>query len=367
MPDKDPRDAQWFLRRLPHPELLKKVLKDDPVDRLLATTRERAIVIGDLMPLKSAEEEQVAAMLKTATAVVERLVLDPATSLSDEERTALDLLTLLLARPAILVKGGRVRENPENWPEVHEQDELIRPVIAGVGRIELKDHFKIGTGFIVGDKRIITNNHVVCGLLDLDPSAWEASRKVFEERMKERNKLWTDDPNTRPWFEMVGEFGSAKTRAVRINQVLGSHEKVDMAVLALDAAPTNAQRVKLAVKQPVSFKRHRVYAVGYPVADNPYNPAPLPILRRIFGEDASLGMKRFSPGTIMDWDNEHRFRHDASTLRGSSGSCIVDFDDHRVVGLHFRGSYNDFNNAVPLWKFRNDALLTNNGVIFGED
>lgn len=64
MSDDDPRDAQWFLRRMPHPDVLKRVLKDDPVDRLLTTTRSRAIVIGgdDLMPKQSADEQAVAAM-----------------------------------------------------------------------------------------------------------------------------------------------------------------------------------------------------------------------------------------------------------------------------------------------------------------
>ena len=123
----------------------------------------------------------------------------------------------------------------------------------------------------------------------------------------------------------------------------------------------------LATEQPATFKGRRVYAVGYPVADSQWKPAPLPILRRVFGQDASLGMKRFSPGTIMEWETEHQFHHDASTLRGSSGSCIVDFDDHRVVGLHFSGAYDDYNNAVPLWKFRKDALLTGNGVLFGDE
>ena len=369
MPDKDSRDAKWFLRRMPDPDVLKRVLKDDPVDRLLTTTRSRAIVIGgdDLMPKQSADEQAVAAMLNTATAAAKRLASDPATKLSDDEKVALDLFTLLLSRPAMLIKGGRVHEDPENWPEVFADAELIKPVIAGVGRIELADKFKIGTGFVVGDKRILTNNHVVCGLFELDPMAWRNTRPAFEATMKAYNKSWSDMPDTRPRFEMVGEFGSEKTNAVRINRVLGSHQKVDMAVIELDAVPNKAQRVTLATEQPTTFKGHRVYAVGYPVADSQMKPAPLPILRRVFGQDETLGMKRFSPGTIMDWENEQLFHHDASTLRGSSGSCIVTFDDHRVVGLHFAGSYSEHNNAVPLWKFRKDLLLTGNGVLFGEE
>jgi hypothetical protein len=36
-----------------------------------------------------------------------------------------------------------------------------------------------------------------------------------------------------------------------------------------------------------------------------------------------------------------------------------------VVGLHYSGKYRDRNNAVPLWKFRQDPLLVDNGVEFG--
>ena len=369
MPGNDPRDAQWFLQRMPRPDVLNSVLKDDPVDRLLATTRARAIVLGgdDLMPKDSAEEQQVSAMLSTATAAAKRLAFDPATTLSDDEKAALDLFTLLLSRPAMLVKGGRVREDPENWPEVYQQRDLITPVIAGVGRIELASTAKVGTGFIVGDRRVLTNNHVVCGLLGVHVLAWRDARHDFEQKMKAHHKSWSDAPDTRPRFDVAGEFGSDKTNAVRINRVMGSHQTVDMAVLELDAVPEQARRVTLATAQPATIDGHRVYAVGYPVADSRMAPAPLPILRRVFGQDESLGMKRLSPGTIMEWRNEPQFHHDASTLRGSSGSCIVDFDDHRVVGLHFSGSYGASNNAVPLWQFRHDVLLSGNGVVFGEE
>jgi endonuclease G len=85
----------------------------------------------------------------------------------------------------------------------------------------------------------------------------------------------------------------------------------------------------------------------------------------VFGaDDSTLGTKRLSPGTMTGWDGEAKFRHDASTLPGSSGSCIVDFESREVVGLHFAGSYQLRKNfAVPLWKFQDD--LVNHGVIFG--
>jgi hypothetical protein len=76
-------------------------------------------------------------------------------------------------------------------------------------------------------------------------------------------------------------------------------------------------------------------------------------------------MKRFRPA-IMDWENERR----SITMPRRSAEArvrIVTSDDHRVVGLHFAGSYSEHNNAVPLWKLRKDLLLTGNGVLFGEE
>lgn len=86
MPDTQTRDSRSFAARLPRPDVLASVLRDDPVERLLLTARDRAIVKGgdDLMPKKSADEEEVAAMLDEATEAAQRLALDPAAKAQQE-------------------------------------------------------------------------------------------------------------------------------------------------------------------------------------------------------------------------------------------------------------------------------------------
>ena len=71
----------------------------------------RAIVIGgdDLMPKQSADEQAVAAMLNTATAA--RSDWPPIHNEARDEKVAPTLT--LLSRPAMLIKGGRVHEDPE--------------------------------------------------------------------------------------------------------------------------------------------------------------------------------------------------------------------------------------------------------------
>ena len=49
--------------------------------------------------------------------------------------------------------------------------------------------------------------------------------------------------------------------------------------------------------------------------------------------------------------------HDASTLGGSSGSPILSFDTHKVVGLHYYGEYGKRNHAVALWKLLDDPFF----------
>jgi V8-like Glu-specific endopeptidase len=56
--------------------------------------------------------------------------------------------------------------------------------------------------------------------------------------------------------------------------------------------------------------------------------------------------------------------HDASTLGGNSGSCVVDLESNHVIGLHFGGEYMHYNAAVALWRLVDDPLLTRAGVHF---
>jgi V8-like Glu-specific endopeptidase len=56
----------------------------------------------------------------------------------------------------------------------------------------------------------------------------------------------------------------------------------------------------------------------------------------VFGE--ADGTKRFSPGKATRLRPDERvFEHDCSTLSGNSGSCALDFDRGRALGLHYGG------------------------------
>ena len=360
-------DTQWLAERMPPKEILAEILRGDPVSRLLNVARDRAVVnIGlDAVARPDADETAVKKALETATNAAKKIAEGgPGVALTKAEKEALELFILLVSRPAIFVRGGKVAERPENWPEVKRDEELLPRIIAGVGRIENALRRGCGTGFIVGPKRILTNNHVLAVLFGLHPAQWKDSN--FAELCTDHSKTWAKKTKSEaPYFELWGEFGSDQSATVRIKRILGHHPDVDMAVLELDEDPAGGRKVPLMRDELPALQGRRIYAVGYPMGES-VKVTPVPVFNRIFGTDEeSLGKKRFSPGVITEWGGANKFVHDASTLAGSSGSAIVDFEKRRVVGLHYAGKYGEWNNAVPLWKFREDPVLADNGVEFG--
>lgn len=370
--ERSPRDASWFATRMPSKDLVADVLQGDPVARLLGIARDRAIVNHglDVAPRPGADDAKISAMLKLATTTAKRLIDEgEKIQLSADEEAALDLFILLVSRPAMFVQNWRISDRPENWPEVARDKDLFPRTTACVGRIETATRTKIGTGFVVGKQRILTNNHVLCALFGLKPQHWQQDPVDFAKRCDGHGNLWTDDPAGAPLFELRGELDSKSSSTARLRRVLGHHLLVDMAVVELDSIPPDSRVLPLMASEPTAFAGRRIYAVGYPVDDvrdvwgDRITPAP--VFSRVFGaDDESLGTKRFSPGIVLGWLNSSVFTHDASTLPGSSGSCIVDFEDRRVVGLHFGGSYKQQNYAVSIWKFRDDPVLKENGVLF---
>lgn len=353
-------NTRWFLDRLPSKQLAE--FERNGVKPLVNIVMERAIVNGGVVPLTQpdANPQAVEAALQTALAAAVRISSQGDNApLTPEEKTALELFVLVVSRPALLVQRNRAIGRSELWPEIGRISEAIPPIARGVGRIQDAAGAKIGTGFIAGDRRVLTNNHVVCGLLGYDHSCWQANPAGYAEKCTAAATAWQ---TAAPTFELKGEAGSNETSRVKLTRVVSHHRDIDVAVLELASMPEGAEILNLAKAEPPAFVGLRVFAIGYPVSDSS-GSTPQPIFRRIFGTDpALLGTKRFAPGAVMRWDDDKAFLHDASTLPGSSGSCIVDFATTEVVGIHFAGSYGYANYAVPLWKYRSDPVLVNAGI-----
>jgi hypothetical protein len=128
--------------------------------------------------------------------------------------------------------------------------------------------------------------------------------------------------------------------------------------------------LRMHASAPAALVQHDVYLAGYPGVSPPYGVSP-EVAKLLFPSATSSGLKRVSPGKLVALvddlpiaANKPRESHDGSTLGGSSGSPVIDFDNHRVVALHHSGQYGVANYAVPLWLVKDEPFFTANGVTF---
>ncbi|HBL31847.1 MAG TPA: hypothetical protein DD490_33915, partial [Acidobacteria bacterium] len=230
-------------------------------------------------------------------------------------------------------------ENLGQWQAVTEKfSSQISAVASSVGRIDVDGRHQ-GTGFVVKDRFILTNRHVLQGLAVPDGAG-----------------DWTFKGQPTITFDANPAENRARQFAIRKRVVLAGPQaidrfnidltKLDFAILECEAdggitfpapLPLESDADKVVVGRPV-------FVLGYPAA-----PAAgvytSDVLNRLFRH--RYGVKRFAPGEIdrglggaADGTGETVFAHDATTLGGNSGSCVVDFgnDGQLVVGLHFAGA-----------------------------
>lgn len=274
--------------------------------------------------------------------------------LSHEGVVGLEAVVLLVSRPAIFVHGGDFAPPAAPWRSLLEQERpSIRQVFRNVGRIEVSFGVgppeMIGTGFRVAPDVVMTNRHVVEAFSELHQGTWRFM------------------PGLTPAIDYQGERDSPMGTGCALREIIGVHTspEIDLALLRVsppkqgNAAP---EPLTLASEAPESPSGRVVYIVGYPATDS-QGLTPPQVLQDIFG--SVYQVKRLQPGKIMAVDAARPiFTHDCSTLGGNSGSCVVDLRTGHVIGLHFRGSYRRANEAVALWKLKDDPLLRRAAVRF---
>ena len=275
---------------------------------------------------------------------VSKLSDDRGTGLTREEQTGLEAIILLTGRPAILVQQGRFADPPDEWSVLSRPD--VRPkietAVQSVGRIEVTNHPGgldwIGTGFLVADDVVMTNRHVAA---------------EFAET--KNGKTWKLFPKMKVSIDYVEEFGGTTKAEFKITDVIGVHDSVDLALLRVSLrGSAGAKRPKpLSLAATPSLKKQQnIYVIGYPASDSRRND---PVeMRRIF--ENIFDVKRLQPGKLTKIGGT-LVEHDCSTLGGNSGSCVIDLETHRVIGLHFSGKYLEGNKAVALSKLVKDPLL----------
>lgn len=297
-------------------------------------------------------QQERARVLTAGASGLEKLAAGRTDEIDDDEYFGVEAIVLLEGRPAILIQGQDFAPQQGDWSVLDGQRPAIRDAIARVGRVEVTGHPSldwVGTAFLVGPDVVLTNRHVAVEFALGDGAGW-----TFRRGMGAR-------------VDMAEELGAAPGDGLleyRIDEVLGIHEGVDLALLRVIPPPDGAALptpLRVASMPPAEIAGRPVYCIGYPAWDGRRNEPES--MRRIFMD--VYNVKRLQPGTATEFlPDEFTLKHDCSTLGGNSGSPVFDLTDHQVLGLHFGGRYGIGNYAVPLWQLVDDPLLRRAGVNF---
>ena len=221
---------------------------------------------------------------------------------------------------------------------------------ASVGRVDVPVRpWFAGTCFVVAEGLVVTNRHVLEAIATQDSAGG-----------------WTLNWPGETTIDFVAEDGVTASTKFKVTGVAlpglmrsgtsSTFAHLDMAVLRVDPAsdPANtfpkAVTLETDVLQPKS--RRDLYVVGFPGQPRTWSFGGTPmagtetteVMSALFND--KFGVKRLAPGSVKvaagDVPNDAKkwiCAHDASTLGGNSGSCIVDLSGGglRVVALHFAG------------------------------
>lgn len=238
-----------------------------------------------------------------------------------------------------------------------------------VARVEHANGAVVGTAWSFEKRRLLSNRHV---FLD---SGWyyQASSK---------------------WVPVDGRQGVLNFMAVD-GATISNRSRFDVDQLITNPGPDASRIIADSdspfVLEPVldkselvgSLEGRLVAVVGHPTSGDG-NPADE--VAQVF-DNAPLKLKRFMPGRLSPQKACGTYgaggsgvpvlMHDCSTLKGASGSCVIDLGPAdsdpkklleenptfgKVIGLHFGGLWSESNFAVPTWALSDTLLKSNPGT-----
>lgn len=256
--------------------------------------------------------------------------------LNDAQQVRLDAYSYAVERPSFFLNDRTFGESLGQWEELKRHRASIERLSQSVGRIESgppKRQRAIATGFVVAPGMILTNRHVVHQIAARDGKGG-----------------WQLDDEAAPRVDFSEQRHVAHRREHAITKVMwvSSDERFDMALLKIARRDQDGTAAPPPLALAQSYrprKARKVYLVGYP-AREPHDTEP-EVSDLVFA--GQYDVKRLQPGRILK-SAYLKFDHDASTLAGNSGSCVVDLPSGVVVGLHYNGVRSFANFAVPLWR-----------------
>jgi hypothetical protein len=324
---------------------------------------------------KSAELSQLhRQVLQDTEQVLEKIQRGETIDATDvQANTALEALVKLEGRPAIELSDEDIDLNdPElgAWQgPVALLQQPLQQAQRSVGRID-SDGWHQGTGFVVAEGLILTNRHVLEAFAMPIPYAQTPEQWVFEQEPVIHFSPTADDPDRA--FRITGVAFSGADPIVDGQGV--DFDELDLALLTVES--TNAAGIALPAALPVSTQARKtrsgsqVFVMGYPAQPQHFPEDEegrlrldvVERVRQIFG--MRYGVRYLSPGLVASAADElglgtrrWSFAHDATSLGGNSGSCVLSCDDDlAVVGLHFAGDWMRANYAHDMGCLKNASV-----------
>jgi endonuclease G len=261
------------------------------------------------------------------------------------EDPGLEAIIERFARPVHLIQGGTYRSAADGFPQseqvttqLDQARSALEIAIPSVGRIDLRNHDQLqwaGTGWMAGPGLIVTNRHVA---------------EVFAQQRDERFDFRViSGRKIHAALDFCQEYDRQEESRFEVTEIVWmepDESPYDVAVLRVDGAGYDKQPSPPAIDLLAEGDEHAevsqwVAAIGYPGFDSRGDPADR---QRIFS--GIYGCKRLAAGQVIAVEKIGIVAHDASTLRGSSGSALIDLSTGKSLALHFGGRSYDRNSAV---------------------
>lgn len=247
--------------------------------------------------------------------------------LTDKEQKAIikgyrEGIVELTRRPSLLIKNNNfVNIISETWSNVLEEYRTpLKNMLPSVGRIEMKNHYDFdwtGSGFLLEGNIVVTNRHVAEDFLEKSGGNWD-----FKTNTDTNRKM-------KAYIDFREEYKVDAENENQITEIIHISETHDMALLRAKPSGELPKALKLST---AAENDETICVVGYPYEDSRGIAGKRSAARRIFG--GIFDVKRLAPGKIKGFEND-LLLHDCSTLKGNSGSAVIDIETGKVVGLHF--------------------------------
>jgi hypothetical protein len=297
--------------------------------------------------------------------------------------------------PTFRLFGGTIETIPASLKALKSHRAEIQQAARSVGRIH-QGPVTLGTGFVIGPNVIMTARHVaqsfatdVDGVLKIrvgwtpaidflaeEPPPFTGPDTAHETSAKGDTFLTVAAGRGKPAIDLRAETmptthlrsyhqqpAGAVNACYPIRSILYDNEEFDIALLLVPFASAMTAAERKAISEPsfepltltlasnaVTAERRDVCVIGCPDED----PFATDTERNsIF--NGVFDVKRVQPGQVnrvlMDGA---LLGHTCSTLRGNSGSPVIDLASNQVIGLHRRGSREQpgepaMNEATALW------------------